>query len=451
MVARLLDMTKGATDAAGALRQLDTALPWQTARSAEAAAIRQYMNDNANAAADLSRQQAAALQGVYARSPAEKAAAARAAVAAEPIDPKESPAVRALREEQAATLALATAQRSLSEAQRDRVRSYDETLASAQLDIDLVGRTAGEAARLRMEFQLTARLREEAAKNGIEVDQAELLLIKQKAAAAGELATALARASLRDNLTFERDQLGRSAIDQTIASTLRGAGLPLDFNSTEAGIIRVNEQLKLGKEIATDWFGGMRNDLKNGVSLLDAMSNAAGRLADRLLDMALNNGIQSFVNAIMGAFGGSPLPGSTAIGRGGIGHMKGGGAIFGPGTGTSDSILIAASNGEFMVNAAATARHRPLLEAINDNRSLPRFAAGGYIGPTPGSASSVAGPMPLVIINESGNTVRDGGIGSRNGAPVQQLIIGAAADDVAGGGSLGRAIENTFGLRRVVR
>lgn len=45
---------------------------------------------------------------------------------------------------------------------------------------------------------------------------------------------------------------------------------------------------------------------------------------------------------------------------------------------------------EFVVNAAATARHRPLLEAINDNR-IPDFATGGYVpAPPPRSASSPA-------------------------------------------------------------
>jgi tape measure domain-containing protein len=54
-----------------------------------------------------------------------------------------------------------------------------------------------------------------------------------------------------------------------------------------------------------------------------------------------------------------------------------GGPIRGPGTGTSDSILARLSNGEFVVNAAATARHRGLLETIN-NGGLPGFAKGGY-------------------------------------------------------------------------
>lgn len=64
----------------------------------------------------------------------------------------------------------------------------------------------------------------------------------------------------------------------------------------------------------------------------------------------------------------------------------GNGVIRGPGTGTSDSILgvdaagvatARVSNGEFVVNAAATAKHLPLLQAINSG--LIGLAGGGVV------------------------------------------------------------------------
>ena len=54
-----------------------------------------------------------------------------------------------------------------------------------------------------------------------------------------------------------------------------------------------------------------------------------------------------------------------------------GGYVSGAGTGTSDSIAARISNGEFVVNAAATRSNLPLLEAINDN--APRFQTGGLV------------------------------------------------------------------------
>ena len=59
-----------------------------------------------------------------------------------------------------------------------------------------------------------------------------------------------------------------------------------------------------------------------------------------------------------------------------------GGILRGAGNGTSDSVPVMASNGEFIVNAKSTKKHRGLLEAINDG-SLPKFSQGGIIQTLP--------------------------------------------------------------------
>ncbi len=58
------------------------------------------------------------------------------------------------------------------------------------------------------------------------------------------------------------------------------------------------------------------------------------------------------------------------------GYALGGGPVRGPGTGTSDSIPALLSDGEYVVNAKQTARHRALLYAINAGK----FASGGPVG-----------------------------------------------------------------------
>lgn len=60
-------------------------------------------------------------------------------------------------------------------------------------------------------------------------------------------------------------------------------------------------------------------------------------------------------------------------------YSAAGGYIEGEGTGTSDSIPAHLSNGEFVINAAATKRSRRLLEAINSGKVL-KFASGGAVG-----------------------------------------------------------------------
>lgn len=67
--------------------------------------------------------------------------------------------------------------------------------------------------------------------------------------------------------------------------------------------------------------------------------------------------------------------------------------VRGAGTGTSDSILAALSNGEFVMRASAVRHYGPdLLRQLNERR-LPRFAEGGYVGFTP----SIDAPNPALL------------------------------------------------------
>jgi len=78
----------------------------------------------------------------------------------------------------------------------------------------------------------------------------------------------------------------------------------------------------------------------------------------------------------------------------GLGSLLGaatGGLITGPGTGTSDSILAQLSNGEYVINAAATKANLPLLKAINTG-NIPKFAEGGMV-----STSMLAMPSTAAI------------------------------------------------------
>jgi len=80
-------------------------------------------------------------------------------------------------------------------------------------------------------------------------------------------------------------------------------------------------------------------------------------------------GLGAFVQAAnIAVAAASKVPGKRASGK----HARGG-FIAGPGSATSDSIPAMLSNGEFVVNAAATKRHMPLLMAVNSQK----FASGG--------------------------------------------------------------------------
>jgi hypothetical protein len=53
------------------------------------------------------------------------------------------------------------------------------------------------------------------------------------------------------------------------------------------------------------------------------------------------------------------------------------------------------SNGEFVVRASATAKHRAFLEAINADR-IPRFADGGLVGGAGNDAAPMIAPSNVI-------------------------------------------------------
>lgn len=136
---------------------------------------------------------------------------------------------------------------------------------------------------------------------------------------------------------------------------------------------------------ATGDIGGFGGSIS---SLLGPLASARG-------------GIGSFGSSIMGLVQ-QLLSGMGGMGGGGGGGFGGffslfgglfadGGEIKGPGTGRSDSIMAAVSNGEFIVNANSAQKNLPLLHLINNDKmpgNMPKFANGGEVGGT--SARSVS-------------------------------------------------------------
>lgn len=128
-----------------------------------------------------------------------------------------------------------------------------------------------------------------------------------------------------------------------------------------------------------------------GEDASEVMANLAKSIASALLQSALLG-----TGPLAGLFGGSGSGLFGLLGDAiGIPGLADGGPITGPGGPRDDKVLTWLSNGEFVVNAAAAARHRPLLEQIN---SAPRFASGGSVGGVAGgfSGGRSAGE-PIVI------------------------------------------------------
>lgn len=206
----LLDNTAAMVEYARALKQVEAAHREAMAgqrgaligSGAEDARF-QYLDEQRIMMRDAQRTFEAEIASLGARSPSELAAAARRREELRSVN-GEGDEARRHRIDLAERLALAEAEHALTEAQRERARALSETLAAAQLDLDLVGKSAVEVDRLRMEHQLLTELRREAAQNGVEASQQEIDAIR---AVAAETANLRAIAGARELIRTKAEEL----------------------------------------------------------------------------------------------------------------------------------------------------------------------------------------------------------------------------------------------------
>lgn len=134
----------------------------------------------------------------------------------------------------------------------------------------------------------------------------------------------------------------------------------------------------------------------------------------------LSSGIEQMLASIGSGLGGllSKILGGGGAGFLGLLGFAEGGHVSGPGTSKSDSIPAMLSNGEYVVNASQTKKHRALLEAINSGSMLFR-ADGGYVAPKVASAPVAPTLRPRMGTSNENN---------RNPGVLQVHITGASGD-----------------------
>lgn len=281
-------------------------------------------------------------------------------------------------------------------AANDLAKAYDGIIASAQqrvaslnTETAALGMTTAEAERLRMRTELLN-----------EAQRAGITITPEVTAKIDELATAY----------------GNAAAASEAASTQlqNAAGLKQSF-----------------ADIGAEGVRSFVADLRQGVGLAGALSNALGRLGDRLMDLGLDLALSPLLNALSGGL-------TSALGFSGGGAVPKfaeGGHVRGPGTGTSDSIPAMLSNGEYVVNAAATARHRALLDAINAGVALPAFASGGIVkaaprGRGPGAAPSISIKNEIQVNASGGTPQQNADLAERIGEQLEGRMRSIVVDEI---------------------
>ncbi len=308
-------------------------------------------------------------------------------------------------------------------------KEFDKALVSTQKQTDALRAQAGAlglGVGAAAEYTKQQELLNLATVNHIKLSPADIANIDRLAKAYGDATQKLAEMKVQRDLTFQISQVGRTSSEQQVASTLRGIygdDFESQMNGTIARQIRLTQELENSKAAAMDFVGGFIGDIRNGTSALDALGNALNRLADKLIDMALDQAISSLFGSLISAVGGgASFPTFSSF-------RANGGYISGPGTGRSDSITARVSNGEYIVNAEATAKHRALLEAINNG-----FASGGFVGRTYVHEPHFDLPTHHYA---DGGYVRGGSSGSATGPNISVQVVtggGASNDDIAEAG-----------------
>lgn len=258
------------------------------------------------------------------------------------------------------------------------------------------------------------------------------------------ITTALASGSL--SLSTLGD-IGRTVVSEILSGFIRmgvqigiNSALSAAFSAKEIAQSTTETSIKVGgaaavatAKVAADGVA-TASSLAATATVQTAQVAAAGSTLAAWLPAALVASVGSFGAAAI--VGGTALLAAFALTRG----FSTGGHVSGPGTGTSDSIPARLSDGEFVVNAAATKRNRGLLEAINSNERVSVSGGGGGVGV---SLTQSAG----VVVNIHEDASRGGQVQSRNegGRDVVDIWVASIMSD----GSAHQALSEKYGLSTV--
>ena len=308
----------------------------------------------------------------------------------------------------------ATERRAQQEVALEHLRALGN-IRQAQIGVGLASRDAAREAELWAEIQrraidLTAEGADEA-----------LASIDAVVARARQLASDDPLAGLRIGLEAYASQLPSVAeqINETVQRTFQGAEDAL-LNFTNTGKLNFSD-------------------------LVDSILADLARIA--LRQAILGPISQALGSVIGGAFGGSPAasPATTLTARDG-------GRVTGPGGPRTDSILARLSDGEYVVNAAATRANIPLLDAIN---SAPAFQRGGLVGQAPAVPASQGDRVSVQVIDNRTTSSGDDGlqVSDRRGPDGERrirVIVEDTVDQAARGGRFDSALGSRYGVRPAI-
>jgi len=253
-----------------------------------------------------------------------------------------------------------------------------------------------EALRLEAEMVGKSTAEQEKRRIAMDLEQAALAKLKDEAIKKGQKDLS--------NIKISAEQ--RAQIDEVAEAYGREA----------AALQLVEDRQRRSEQAANDFYESFKSSTIGAItganSLADALKNIGNRLAELFLNAGFDALFKPSSNGMSGgAFGGFFNSIGSLIGLKDGGQIPGydsGGRIRGPGGPRDDKVLLWGSNGEFVMNAAATQKWLPVLEAMN-NGKLPQLRNGGGVGFSAPRISSASIPVPSIpsVAQLSGNSSVD--------------------------------------------
>ncbi len=353
-------------------------------RDAGARMLMGTLRDARTAADRLRAETALDIRDMSATTPGDKAAIAVERERLRMLEDQVHPIEAAARIEAARTIALAQAtgeiekqtlqiREQVAEQDKQRLRSANDNIASARLDLTMIGKTPAEQQEARANLQTFLDLQRQAEDNGLAFDTAQYGRLKAINAELALMNQQMAVRTLEKDIGSERSALFMPTAEGDILKRLQGAGI----QEGTADFARFAEQLREIQEIESSFGYGFRRgfeemsaevnnfagttqqimgNLNSGMedvwvnfaktgeleftSLIDTMMTDLARLSYQLAMSGLLNSLglgQSqtpagggFMSMLMGMFGGGVAPSQSANGNvfyGGMQRFANGGAF----------------------------------------------------------------------------------------------------------------------------
>ncbi|KXF78538.1 hypothetical protein ATN84_01730 [Paramesorhizobium deserti] len=206
-----------------------------------------------------------------------------------------------------------------------------------------------------------------------------------------------------EKLRFEQDLLNAAAqrgIKLTPEQTAQLKTLAGEYANLSIAIDKAAEKAEEMAEFQKGLTRGIVDGFIEGRKAADVFADALSKIGDKLLDLAFDG---LFDTKASGGAGFSFLK-LLGFDKGGIVHAATGGQIRGPGGPRSDSIPARLSDGEFVVNAAATKQNLKLLNAINSGKDIALANGGLVAGGSPLQAPRIPSLANMTTNNSTTNS-----------------------------------------------